>query len=138
MAVPTDDEPEAPSNVVGGAPLALVCASLFYGLSSGCAFRGAAFVVELLALVVAGGNLALSLRSRVYERRNGSLAGYRHVSGVPMIGTLLVVLGMLIGFGSVAPAVLGLVAVGADTGGSGWFLIATWRDTSLWDEPRRR
>lgn len=57
----------------------------------------------------------------------------RNVSGFPVIGTLLVTVGGLIGFGDWRAATLGLVASAFDTGGLPWFLIATWRDRSLWD-----
>ncbi|CAN5394180.1 hypothetical protein BH09MYX1_BH09MYX1_60280 [soil metagenome] len=63
----------------------------------------------------------------------GGLRGYRHVSGVPGIGSLLVVLGTVVGYGSVVCSIVGLIAVLADTGGSLWFLIATWHDGSMWD-----
>jgi hypothetical protein len=57
----------------------------------------------------------------------------RNVSGIPLIGTLLVVFGGIIDFGDGRTAVLGLGVLALDTGGSLWFLIATWREHSLWD-----
>ncbi len=128
--------------VVGCSPLVLLCGSVLYGLSHGDRPTAAGLIVELAALLVAGLNVHLAfVRRLLHRRRTGSLEGYRRVSGMPLLGTLLVVIGALLGFGSLAVAVLGLAAFVADTGGSMWFVIATWRDSSLWDAPsatRRR
>jgi hypothetical protein len=59
---------------------------------------------------------------------------YRNVSGLPLIGTLLVLAGGVLGFGTLIPTILGMVAILLDTGGPFWFLITTWQDTSLWDK----
>ncbi|AKV02304.1 hypothetical protein AKJ09_08967 [Labilithrix luteola] len=90
----------------------------------------------LFALLIGALNFHLSfVRGLLYRRATGSLDGYRHVSGLPMVGTLLVVIGTLLGFGSAVCAAIGLLAIGIDTGGLVWFLIATWKDSSLWDRP---
>jgi hypothetical protein len=68
----------------------------------------------------------------------GSLDGYRHVSGLPAVGSFLAALGAVLAFGSIVAAVVGLAAVAVDTGGSVWFLISTWRDALLWDAPPSR
>jgi hypothetical protein len=60
-------------------------------------------------------------------------AKYKNVSGIPIIGSVLIALGTLFGFGSIGSSLLGLTAFALDTGGSGWFLWATWKDSSLWD-----
>jgi hypothetical protein len=60
--------------------------------------------------------------------------GYRHVSGFPMIGTVLLSLGAVFSFGAIGSALIGLVAFALDTGGSVWFVTATWRDRSFWDK----
>jgi len=39
----------------------------------------------------------------VFRRRNGSLDGYKHISGIPVIGSLVVVAGAVVGFGSGRP-----------------------------------
>jgi len=89
----------------------------------------------IAALVIAIINFSLSfVRPRLYCFRHGSMDGYRFVSGVPIVGTLLTILGAIFGFGAVGCAVLGICAFAMDTGGSGWFVIATWRDHSFWDE----
>ena len=88
----------------------------------------------LAAALLAGLNFYLSfIRPRIFRLLHGSMDGFRHVSGIPIIGTVLVVLGALFGFGAVGSALLGLACIGFDTGGSVWFLICTWRDSSLWD-----
>ena len=60
---------------------------------------------------------------------------YRYISGIPVIGTLLVIAGVVVAFGGVQSGILGMIAVLLDTGGLPWFLVATWRDASLWDTP---
>jgi hypothetical protein len=69
------------------------------------------------------------LRSRIY----GARVGYRNISGAPVFGTLLVVVCGWAAFGDWRVAIVGLAALVLDTGGAPWFLIATWRDQSLWD-----
>lgn len=103
--------------LVGCIPIAILVASLLGDGGSSTA----GLVVMLIALAIAALNSSLALRR---EERN--------VSGVPLIGTILVVVGGIVGFGSLACAVLGLVAYALDTGGIPWFVFATWRDDSLW------
>jgi len=74
------------------------------------------------------------IRPWLHIRRHGSMEGLRNVSGIPLIGTLLVVLGGISGFGDWRAATIGLIALAIDTGGLPWFLIAAWRDQSFWDE----
>ena len=73
------------------------------------------------------------VRPALFRWRYGSLEQYRHVSGIPMVGTILVVVGGLLGFGSVVTASVGVVAMSLDTGSSTWFVLATWKDSSFWD-----
>jgi hypothetical protein len=60
--------------------------------------------------------------------------GYRHVSGVPGLGTIFATLACVIGFGSDLAASLVIASLLIDTGGLPWFvLVATWGDSSFWD-----
>ena len=119
--------------VVGCAPGLLLVLSLFRALTHENAHRPIGAVVMLLALLLALLNLYLSFRPWLHQRaHNGSLDGYKHVSVVPLIGTLLVMLGATLGFGSAVCAALGLLAVAIDTGGSLWLVIGTWEDASFW------
>ena len=61
-----------------------------------------------------------------------------HVSIVPLVATLLLLVGTIIGFGSTTCGALGLFATVIDTGGPWWFLLATWKDKSFWDTPSDR
>jgi hypothetical protein len=120
--------------IVGSSPLLLLAASLYYGLDGHSQWRPFGLVAELLALWAGGFNFYLSfVRGVIHLLRNGCLEGYRHVSGLPMIGNLLAILGVFLGFGAIVPAVIGLVAVAIDTGGAPWFVGCTWRDASFWD-----
>ena len=74
------------------------------------------------------------VRPYLFRVRRGSMDGYRFVSDVPIVGSILVVLGALFGFGAVGTALIGIIVFLLDTGGSGWFVIATWKDKSLWDK----
>ena len=69
----------------------------------------------------------------MFRLRHGSIDSYRQVSGIPLVCTLLVVVGGILGFGGVAVALAGIAVMLVDTGGSLWFLLATWRDSSFWD-----
>jgi hypothetical protein len=88
----------------------------------------------LLAVLIGALNFFLSLiRPLLYRLRHRSMDRYRFVSGLPGIGTLLVLVGVVIGFGGCFTALSGMFAMVIDTGGSLWFVWATWRDSSLWD-----
>ncbi len=84
----------------------------------------------VMALACAGGALNFHLSFvRPFFRQ-------RHVSGVPLLGTLLVAAGGLLGFGSPWCACMGLLALLTDTGGWPWFVLSTWNDECLWNAPR--
>ncbi len=115
-------------------PVLLAGCSMVKAITHSAPARPLTLGLLVLAALVGGLNFYLSfLRGTIYRRAHDSMEGYRHVSGVPLVGTLLVVIGLVVGFGSLHCAVLGLVGLVLDTGGLPWFLIATWRDESLWD-----
>ena len=79
-------------------------------------------------------NLYLSfVRPAIFRLRHGSIERYRHVSEISVVGTPLVVVGGLSGFGGVVSALVGIAVMLLDTGGSFGFLLATWKDSSFWD-----
>jgi hypothetical protein len=115
-------------------PLALLFSSIIVGITRTQHSHFAAVGVMIAAAVVAAINFYLSfIRPRVFSLRHGSMDGYRYVSGIPFIGTLLLSIGAMLGFGSIGSALIGIGAFALDTGGSVWFVIATWRDRSFWD-----
>ena len=61
---------------------------------------------------------------------------YKHISGIPLIGSLLVLLGGIFSFGAMGTAIFGLIVYAIDTGGIIWFIINTWKDHSLWDSKK--
>ena len=100
------------------APMAAVIASLAVGITppqasrfAGAGFMIAAAVIALLNVVTRG-------------------------SVIPILGTVLLCIGVLDGFGATGTALIGLAVFVLDTGGSGWFVLSTWRDRGLWDAER--
>jgi hypothetical protein len=61
------------------------------------------------------------------------MEGYRFVSGIPAVGTLLLLIPGIVGFGATGTVVLLLAILLVDTGGLHWFVFMTWRDRGLWD-----
>ena len=109
--------------------------SMAYGSTQSKTPNPIGFALVALGTMFATLNLYLSFgRWFLYRLRHGSADGYRHISGFPVIGTILVGGGGLVSFGSVPVAVLGLIAMVLDTGGTLWFVLWTWRDSMLWDE----
>jgi hypothetical protein len=91
--------------------------------------------LSVVGLLVGILNFHLAVvRPSLYVWRHGSREGMRNVSGFPIVGTFLVVLGGAIGFGDWQSPAVGLVALTIDIGGLPWFLVATWRDRSFWDD----
>jgi hypothetical protein len=119
--------------VLGATPVALLFASSAHAIVYGSALRPWGLGLVALGLLVGIANVALTFRPAVHRWKRGSMTGYRNVSGLPILGTLLVVVGGVLGFGSLACGVLGLVTLAIDTNGLIWFLVATWRDASFWD-----
>jgi hypothetical protein len=91
-------------------------------------------VFLVLGLLVVVNNFYCSfIRWPLYYLIHRSKEGYRNVSGLPLFGEILITIGVVYDFGSIYSAALGIIAAFLNTGGSLWFLIATWRDKSLWD-----
>lgn len=99
-------------------------------------FQGG-FVHLGYALVGVGGlisllNLYLSiLRPLLLQRRRRIGEQERHISGIPMLG-MLVLPGLYLAQPSIFLSVLVLVFVTVDTGNAAWFVWATWNDDGLW------
>jgi hypothetical protein len=116
-------------------PIAIAVGSIILGAVRGTALTPYGLYIVLLSSAVGVFNFCLSwVRPLLYRLLHGSWEGYHFVSGVPIVGTLIVVVGVLLSFGHVVTASLGLLVLLIDTGGLPWFLAATWRDSSLWDE----
>ena len=78
------------------------------------------------------------LRYPLHRARGGSPETYRWASGVPLVGSSLVVIAWVFwlrGYGSLPLDVTAWVLVLIDTGGIHWFLIATVAD---WFQRRGR
>ena len=96
------------------------------------------WLLVALALAVVALNLFTSLvRPALYARRNsGSLHGYRNVSGVPIVGSILAAFAVLFAWGHIFVASACLLILLADTGGVVWLLVALSRDASFWSGRR--
>ena len=95
---------------------------------------GAGLVLVVLAGLTGAVNLWLALiRPWLHRRRHGSPAGLERVSGLPVLGTLLLVGGCLTAFGSPMIGGLALLAALIDPDGLPWVPVHTWHDASLWD-----
>jgi hypothetical protein len=117
----------------GCLPPLLVGCSLLAGVRGQVAphpFRfGGGLGLTVLAALVGSTNFHLSfVRPRAYRQAHGSLAGYKRISGLSAIGTLLVLSGTAMAFGSIVCAALGLAVLVFDTGGLPWFCVAVWKD----------
>jgi hypothetical protein len=89
----------------------------------GLAFGG--FIAMLNAFLSFGRRLILQFRGIPPEEQ-------RHVSGFPMLGSLVLMLSAIPFFPQVWPSIVVTVLLLLDTGGPLWFLISTWHDVSLW------
>jgi len=122
---------------LGLLPLLLLMASIGYGFIHNARPKFAAVGWIIAAAVIALSNFHLSfIRPRIYFYRHGSMEGYHFVSGVPVVGTFLILFGALFSFGAIGTAIFGIVAYVIDTGGFIWFTKATWRDRSFWDSEK--
>jgi hypothetical protein len=112
--------------------VALACA--LWPVTPEPARAGAGLVLVVLAGLTAVFNLWLALiRPWLHWWRHGSRAGLRPVSGLPVLGTLLLVCGCLTAFGSPVVGGLALFAALIDPDGLPWVPVHTWHDASLWD-----
>lgn len=68
-------------------------------------------------------------RPWLFKRRTGSLEGYRFVSGVPLVGTILLTLALVANGGERAMVVVVGVFLALDTGGAPWLIVPVWRNT---------
>lgn len=115
-------------------PAVAPTASLAYGLVDHKSRTIASIIFVSLAAVFAACSFYLSFgRPLLFRLRHGTLEGYRFVSGIPVIGNILALIGIALGFGAIDTAFCAIIVVALDTAGLPWFLVATWRDVSLWD-----
>lgn len=120
--------------VLCGLPVWLVMISIGLTLrhskpdgTTGLVLLGGAGAIALL-------NLHLSyLRPWLYYRKQKSMDGYSYVSGIPGLGTVAVIAAVLFNFQHLLTGILAICILIADTGGLPWFLIMTWKDSSLWE-----
>jgi hypothetical protein len=107
-------------------PVALLCAPIiaaFIGTQMS-PFAAIGFVVPALLFAVLNSYLFF-IRPWVWRRQRGTIDGIPNISGFPLIGTIMVILGGVFGFGAIGTALLGLIAVLLDPGGAPWFLVCT-------------
>jgi hypothetical protein len=116
---------------LGAAPVALVVGS-WASDGDWHRFPRLAFGLAAAALLVALFNFWLSFGRPRYLRWRHPEARLRNISGIPVVGSVLAALAGLTGFGGPAAPIVALLALALDTGGLPWFVVATWRDETLW------
>ena len=115
-------------------PILLALACVLWPRAPSPAREAAALVLTIGATLLGLWNLYLGYgRPWRYRRRHGSPTGYRLVSGLPLVGTLLLVAGCVTAFGSPLVGCCGLLAALVDPDGLPWIPVHTWKDGSLWD-----
>ncbi len=94
------------------------------------------WILLVLASAVAFLNFYLAfLRPFLYAKRHGnSLEGDNHASGFPVVGSILTVAAVSVGWAQMPVAITGLILLLADVGGTVWFLAIMSRDRSFWTD----
>jgi hypothetical protein len=121
--------------LICGSPiwLAVVSGVMSIGHNKSIGIMGIVFFI--LAGLITIANIHFSfLRPWLYYRKRKSMEKYQYESGIPMIGSILIILGIIVSFQNLLFAIIGLVTSVLDTGGLVWLLIMTWKDQSFWDE----
>jgi hypothetical protein len=94
-------------------------------------------IIPIGALVLGGFiiicNVCLLIHPLIYKLRHGSMDGYKHDSGIPLVGTLLILFYSIIKFPQAEMSIYLTIFLLADMTGPLWFVIFTWKDKSLWE-----
>lgn len=94
----------------------------------------AALIIVGLSFLIGCLNLYLTfLRPFLYKQKHKSMDGYRFISGIPLVGNLLLIGGCVIAFGNNLVGFAGVLSALIDSGGLLWVPFITWKDSSLWD-----
>lgn len=122
--------------VVCTTPIWLAAASVVSGVRTTSPSDASGIAWLFFGAVIAALNAYFSfLRPWLYaQRHNGSMKGFRSVSGIPLIGTIAVMLGIIFSWGHIYSAIVGAVISVIDSGGGPIFLVVTWHDRSFWGE----
>ena len=131
-------KPNYPRRIIGVAIALLPAVPLLHALIAPTELStretALAFISLVLGAACAMLNFALSfVRPWLLQWRHGSTAGLTFVSGIPVLGTLSTCIAAYLGWGSIPCASVVLALSLIDTLSTTWIVIATWRDTSLWD-----
>ncbi len=120
--------------VTAATPFAVAVASWFSSVVPFPHARRLALVLLSLAVLLGCLNFLLSfVRLPFLRKRRVDGKVPRRASGIPGVGTVFCLSGLLVGFGDKTAAVAGFLAALVDTGGLPWIVARTWRDASLWD-----
>jgi cobalamin synthase len=97
-----------------------------------------AWVLIALASMAMAINLHTSyLRPALYAKlHDKSMEGYKHASGIPLVGSILAAIAVLVAWGKLSVAAASLVILFADTGSVVWLFAALARDSSFWSETK--
>ena len=95
--------------ILSFAPAFVLSASIAYGLAHRVALKPAGLVFVALGAIIGALNFYLSfIRPYLYWRKRNSTEGYSHISGCPVVGSLLAFAGGVVSFGSATIALFAL------------------------------
>lgn len=124
--------PRTPWIALALTPLAVTIASFFFEFRfSEGRFAWVGYALYAFAAFVCALNFYLSwVRYAFYRFRTGSARGYRHVSGIPVVGDVIVV-GLALVPASPLVSALTLVLIFLNSGSLFWLAVATLRDPTI-------
>ena len=118
------------------APLSLAALSALSGANESASASLSATLLITVAFAIAVLNAYLAfVRPWLHSRaHNGSMADFKHISGLPLVGSISGAIAVLLSWGHTPTAACAALATLLDTSGGFAYLIITWRDQSLWRE----
>jgi len=91
----------------------------------------AGMILAVMSLITAVLNCCLFFRPLLLKYLRKNKDGVRHVSGIPVVGTVLLLMASVISFGDNVTAVLSLISVLTDASGVPWLIIQMVKNKTL-------
>ena len=120
--------------IICSLPVVLAISSILWDKEVSNTSYATGLILIVLSILVGLLNInLLSIKPRLYKHKHKTMEGYKFISGLPMVGTMLQVFGCVVAFGSDVVGLLALLTILIDIGGLFWVPVITWNDDSLWD-----